>query len=90
MSEYFSQSRLVELNDDVHVLDRLLMSVNVFQFDFIVAFLGFYIVRYFVPNTILGIEQSVKAGLTLAFCFAVFGLVRSNMLDYKKELDIKY
>lgn len=90
MSEYSTvDGNLSELSDKSNYMDKFIMMLNVYQFDFIVAFLGFYLVRYLFPNSILGHDQSVKVGLTVAFCYAIFGFVRSGLLDYKKVLDIR-
>lgn len=91
MSEYFAVDggNFIELDDKSNTTDKFIMMFNVYQFDFFVAFFGFYIVRYMFPNSILGIDQSMRVGLTVAFFYAIFGLIRSGLLDYKKELDIR-
>ena len=90
MSEYAtSDGNFSKLYDKSNYIDKIIMMFNVYQFDFIVAFLGFFIVRYTFPNSILGNDQSLKVGLTLAFFYAIFGLIRSGLLDYKKDLDIR-
>uniref|UniRef100_A0A6C0IZP5 Uncharacterized protein n=1 Tax=viral metagenome TaxID=1070528 RepID=A0A6C0IZP5_9ZZZZ len=91
MSEYISVDggNFTELHGQSSTTDKFIMMFNVYQFDFFVAFFGFYIVRYMFPNSILGNDQSVRTGLIVAFCYAIFGLIRSRLLDYKKELDIR-
>ena len=90
MSEYnTSGSRnFIELNDPLRFINKLIMMFNVYEFDFIVAFFGFLLLRYWFPNTILGNDQSMKVGFILAFCYALFGFVRSGLLDYKRKIDI--
>ncbi len=90
MSDYFvvDGGNFVELNYETNFINKIIMMFNVYQFDFLVAFLGFYMVRYLFPNTILGNDQSMKVGLTLAFFYAILGFFRSSLIDYKKELDI--
>ena len=91
MSEYFSVDggNFIELHDKSSTTDKFIMMFNVYQFDFFVAFFGFYIVRYLFPNSILGNDQSLRVGLTVAFFYAIFGFVRSGLLDYKKNLDVR-
>ena len=89
MSEYFKVDggTYVKLNDNSSCIDKIIMMFSVYQFDFIVAFIGFYIIRYVFPNTILGKDHSLKDGLTLAFFYAFFGFLRSSLLEYKKILE---
>jgi hypothetical protein len=91
MSEYFSVDggNFIELHDKSNTVDKFIMMFNVYEFDFFVAFFGFYIVRYMFPNSILGNDQSLRVGLTVAFFYAIFGFVRSGLLDYKKKLDVR-
>lgn len=91
MSEYFASDggNLMKLNDKSSFIDRLIMMFNVYQFDFLVALFGFYIVRYLLPNTILENDQNMRTGFTVAFFYAIFGFVRSGLLDHKKELDVR-
>jgi hypothetical protein len=91
MSEYFSVDggNFLELHNKSSTADKFIMMLNVYQFDFLVAFFGFYIVRYMFPNSILGNDQSLRVGLTIAFCYAIFGFLRSGLLDYKKKLDVR-
>lgn len=91
MSDHFvvEGDNFVELKDDTSFIDNIILNLNVHEFDFIVAFIGFYIVRYLFPNTILGNDQNIKVGLVVAFFYAVLGFLRSGLLDYKKKLDIR-
>tara|TARA_Y100000389_G_scaffold202933_1_gene249788 strand:+ start:537 stop:845 length:309 start_codon:yes stop_codon:yes gene_type:complete len=95
MSEYFALDggnfigNFIKPHDQSSTTDKFIMMFNVNQFDFFVAFLGFYIIRYVLPNSILGNDQSMRVGLIVAFCYAIFGFVRSGLLDYKKKLDIR-
>lgn len=91
MSEYFALDggNVLELHDQSSFTDRFIMMCNVYQFDFLVAFIGFFIVRYLFPNSILGTYQSMRVGLTFSFFYAIFGFIRSGLLDYKKELDVR-
>lgn len=90
MSEYFSVDggNFLELHDKSSAADKFIMMFNVHQFDFLVAFFGFYIVRYMFPNSILGNDQSLRVGITVAFFYAIFGFVSSGLRDYKKKLDV--
>ena len=91
MSEYVALNgdNFIELYDKSGYIDKFIMMLNVYQFDFLVAFLGFYIFRYVFPNTTLGNDQSMRIGLVVAFFYALFGAVRSGLLDHKKELDVR-
>lgn len=91
MSDYFSAhgGDFLELTDKSSVADKFIMTLNVYQFDFLVAFFGFYTVRYLFPNSILGNDQSLRDGFIIAFSYAIFGFIRSGLLDYKKYLDIR-
>ena len=91
MSEYFAldSGNFVELYNQFSIIDKFIIMLNVYQFDFLVAFFGFFIVRYLFPNLIIGTDQSLRAGLVFAFFYAIFGLIRSGLLEYKKELDIR-
>jgi len=90
MSEYFALDggNFSELNHS-STINRFIMMFSVYQFDFFVAFFGFYIVRYVFPNSILGNDQSMRVGLTLAFFYAIFGFISSGLRDYKKKLDVQ-
>lgn len=87
MSEYL-QSEFVELNTDTNIIHRIMLALNVNQFDFVVAFIGFYIVRYVFPNSLLTTEQNFKTGIIIAFCYAIFGVIRSSIMHYKTRLEI--
>ena len=89
MFEYFASdgSNFVELDKPNHI-DNFITMMNVYEFDFIVAFLGFFLVRYLLPNKIISKTSSIKDGLVIAFFYAIFGIIRSGMLKYKKHLDI--
>lgn len=90
MSEYAtSDGNFSKLYDKSSISDKFIMMFNVYQFDFLVAFFGFYIVRYMFPNSVLGNDQSLRVGLTISFFYAIFGFVRSGLLDYKKKLDVR-
>lgn len=91
MSEYLTSddANFIELHDQSSTTDKFITMFSVYQFDFCVAFLGFYIFRYVLPNSILGNDQSMRVGFIFAFCLAIFGKVRSGLLDYKKKLDIR-
>lgn len=91
MSEYFSldHGNFVELHDQSGIIDKFIMMLNMYQFDFLVAFLGFYIVRYMFPNLVSGIDQNLRVGLIFAFFYAVFRILTSKLLDYKRNLDIR-
>lgn len=91
MSEYFSVDggNFIELDDKSSTTDNFIMMFTVDQFDFFVSFFGFYIVRYMFPNSILGNDQSLRVGLTVAFFYVIFVFVRSGLIDYKKKLDVR-
>jgi hypothetical protein len=90
MSEYFELDgeTSLQLRDNSSIIDKFIMMFTAYQFNFFVAFLGFYIVRYVFPNTILGKDQSMKDGLTIAFFYAMFYFIMSELIEYKKTLDI--
>ena len=78
----------VELgNDNLYVFDQIIKKMNIYQFDFLLAFFGFYIVRYTFPNLVLEKDQNLKTGFTLAFCYALLGFIRSQILKYKNDID---
>ena len=89
MSEYFESdgSNFVKFDKPGH-LENFITMLNVYEFDFLVAFLGFFVVRYLFPNKIISKTSSIKDGLVIAFFYAIFGIIRSGMLKYKKHLDI--
>ncbi len=89
MSEYSHVSTTqAKLQDTSNYFDDIVRYFSVYQFDFLVAFIGFFIVRYIFPNTLLGSSQNVITGLTIAFFYATFGLIRSGLNNYKRRLDV--
>lgn len=76
----------IQENINFNVIDKILDGIHIYEIDFIVGFIGFYIIRYLAPNTILGVKQDMTTGLTLAFFFATFNFIRSAIIDYKKQL----
>lgn len=51
--------------------------MNQLAFDTIVAFFTFGLVRYALPNYILGKEITLRAGLVLSFFYALCAMIRS-------------
>ena len=91
MSESFDSYAVnfMELHNKPNFIDKFIMMFDMYQFNFFVAFFGFYIMRYLLPNSLLGNNQSIRAGLILAFFYATFGFVSSGLLDYKRKLDAR-
>lgn len=91
MSEYLLEdTHFVQIRDQANIFEKTIVDLNLYQFDFVIMLFGFYVIRYVFPNALLGNDQSIKAGFTVAFFFALFGYIRSHMLDYKKRLDITF
>lgn len=80
-------SELVEFHHKMNFVDKLISNFTTLEFEFIIAFLGFYIVRFVCPNSILGLDTNMKTGFTLSFFYALLILLRSLLLDYKKDVD---
>ena len=59
-------------------------SQHMFE-DFMIAFVGFYFVRYMIPNSILQKNTTVKNGIVYALCYAIFGLIRNFINIYRKS-----
>tara|TARA_B100001741_G_scaffold307630_1_gene302739 strand:- start:2366 stop:2668 length:303 start_codon:yes stop_codon:yes gene_type:complete len=78
------------LNEPLTTTERLASLVTVLQFDFVVALIGFFLVRYLAPQSILGRDTDVKSGLVFAFFYALFGVIRSLLLGWKTGVDEKY
>lgn len=67
--------------------DYVLSNVTLFQLDFLVAIAGFTAVRYYLPNYMLGKQSTLRTGLVLAFCYALFGAIRGSVIDAKNAHD---
>ena len=61
-------------------------SMAVYEFDFLVAFFGFLMVRYTVPHSLLGRDVSLGAGVVLATAFALYGYVRALLIQWRKSI----
>lgn len=57
--------------------------------DFMIAFVGFYFVRYIIPNSILKKDTTVKNGIVYALCYAIFGLIR-NFINISRNSENTY
>ena len=53
--------------------------------DFIIALVGFYIIRYLLPNKILKKDTDIKSGFVYAICYSLFGLINSFINLYRKN-----
>lgn len=49
--------------------------------------IGFTVVRYYLPNYILEKPTTLRTGVVLAFCYALFGSIRGFIIDAKKSHD---
>lgn len=89
MSEYsHTGSTYAKLSDTSNLLESSVRYLTIYQFDFLVALVGFLIVRNVFPNALLGTQQNLRAGFVIAFFYAIFGLIRSGLNNYKKRLDV--
>jgi hypothetical protein len=59
--------------------------MNQLAYDTIIAFFTYIIVRYTLPNYILGKEITVYSGLLLSFLYALSTLVRTYMKRFNVE-----
>jgi|SaaInlV_125m_DNA_1040241.scaffolds.fasta_scaffold05255_7 hypothetical protein len=75
--------------DNLSCLDRAIMHLGRNQFDFMFAFIGFFVVRYMIANKIADKQAEVKTGLVLAFCYAVFGHMSRMAQRYRDDLEKK-
>tara|TARA_B100001778_G_scaffold279765_1_gene244257 strand:+ start:6195 stop:6503 length:309 start_codon:yes stop_codon:yes gene_type:complete len=74
----------------VGVVDTIASNMSVMQFDFVVALIGFLLVRYYAPNVLLGRDHDLLSGLVFAFFYAIFGTIRSVLLSWKETTTSKY
>lgn len=51
--------------------------LNPYLYDFFVAFITFALVRYTLPNMILGKEVSLWSGFVLSLFYAICAFIRS-------------
>lgn len=65
----------------------VLSNLTLFQLDFLVAIIGFTAVRYYLPNYILEKPSTLRTGVVLAFCYALFGSIRGSIIDAKNSHD---
>lgn len=61
-------------------------KMAVYEFDFLVAFFGFLLVRYTLPNSVLGREVSLGSGVVLALGFALYGYVRALLIQWRESI----
>lgn len=71
----------------IHNINVLFSSLSMFQFDFLLGLIGFFMIRHTLPSLILQKDLDVKTGVVLALCFALFGSFRSYLLQIKKNTD---
>ena len=69
------------------IKNYVLSNLTLFQLDFLVAIIGFTAVRYYLPNYILEKPSTLRTGVVLAFCYALFGSIRGSVIDAKKAHD---
>lgn len=69
------------------ITNYVFSNFTLFQLDFLVAFIGFTAMRYYLPNYILKKPSDFRTGIVLAFCYALFGVIRSTIIDTKKSHD---
>lgn len=69
------------------ITEYALSNVTLFQLDFLVAIVGFTAVRYYLPNYMLGKQSTLRTGMVLAFCYALFGAIRGSVIDAKNAHD---
>ena len=69
------------------ITNYVLSNLTLFQLDFMVAIIGFTAVRYYLPNYILEKPSTLRTGVVLAFCYALFGSIRGLVIDAKKSHD---
>jgi len=67
------------------MFQEVLSKLSLFQIDFLVAIIGFTLIRYYLPNYILSKNSNLKTGVVLAFCYALFGSVRSYVIEMKED-----
>lgn len=57
--------------------------------DFLIALIGFYFVRYIIPNSILKKDISHISGFVYSMCYALFGLIR-NLMNLSRHKELEY
>tara|TARA_Y100001936_G_C15921635_1_gene584394 strand:+ start:470 stop:730 length:261 start_codon:yes stop_codon:yes gene_type:complete len=67
-------------------LDNAVMKLSTLQFKFIFSFVGFFVIRYLIPKYLLKEKIKIMYGLTLAFCYALFGYLTFHVYNYQEQL----
>lgn len=58
--------------------------------DFMIASVGFYFIRYLIPNSILQKNTTAKNGIVFALCYAIFGLIRNFINIHRNSKNTYY
>ena len=69
--------------------DYAIMLLSRNQFDFMFAFIGFFVVRWMIANKAADKKAPVKVGLIFAFCYAIFGHMSRQAARYRDDLEKK-
>lgn len=80
---------MISTAENFSCLDHAIMHLSRNQFDFMFAFIGFFVVRYMIANKLAEKQAEVKAGLVLAFFYAVFGHLSRKAQKYRDDLEKK-
>jgi hypothetical protein len=75
------------MQDTKHFLYIILRNIEVYQLDFISGILGFFIIRFTLPNILLKKNESIRTGLIIAFCYSLWNVFRSYILQMKTNAD---
>ena len=65
---------------------RAIRSMSIHEFDFFLGLVGFFVVRHLVPQRVLGKKANAVTGIVLAFCYALFGYIRTVSLEFKRTV----
>lgn len=66
-------------------MEQWFRDMPMYQFDFLISFVGFLLFRYTMANKILGIKLELKTGLVLSLFYSVFNSVRSWLIHLKER-----
>lgn len=62
------------------IVHAVLSKMPVTVFAFLVNFVGFLVVRYYLPAFVLSQKTSLKVGSIVAFCYAAFGVMQLQLM----------
>ena len=71
--------------DVIHKMDASILAE-----DFMIALVGFYFIRYIIPNSILKKNTDLFSGFILSLCYATFGIVRNFINLSRASHDVNY